>query len=78
MKILTFFTALAFLVFLPVTHGRTISHIQEENFSLPRVIKVYHYWDACECYMLITDDGKDDNCEYFYNGSHFFDNGECG
>lgn len=45
--------------------------------SFDNDIKIFTYWQTCNCYMLTFDDLANDGCEYFVNGEDLWDNGHC-
>lgn len=70
LQLLKIFSALILMVLLPVINGNASS-------SLDNDIKVFTYYQTCNCYMLVTDDGGLDDCEWFVNGTNLWNNGKC-
>lgn len=67
-----------FLVILALVAFASLTTVKGNNPApFDRYIKVFTYWQTCNCYMLTFDDLANDGCEWFVNGEDVWDNGHC-
>lgn len=71
MKILAFFSTVLVILLCQIPVNANA------DAPLDRDIKIFTYWQTCNCYMMTFDDLANDGCEYFVNGKDLWDNGNC-